>query len=322
MQGNHRGSDRQDEGNYLIKTKENKCNEKSADGKDAMANILKGAPVAKAIQENLKKEVDALKQKGITPTLALLRIGQKEDDIAYEKSIEKRFAAIGISLIKKVFDEDAAKEEVLLFVDEVNENADIHGMLVFRPFADKALEREVALRLDPRKDVDGMTDGSLARVLSGQGDGFYPCTAEACLKLLDYYDCAISGKEAVVIGRSLVIGKPVAMGLMEKNATVTVCHTKTKDIETVSQRADILIACAGKPRVIGKDYVRAGQVIVDVGIHVDEDGSLMGDVDFDNVEPIVSAISPVPAGVGSVTTAVLAEHVVSACKSMQLSSVV
>ena len=280
----------------------------------AMADILKGGPCAKALTEELIGRTVTLKQKDVTPCLALLRIGERGDDIAYENAAVKRCEKIGISVKKFLLRSDVSREEVLSAVRAINMDADIHGCLMFRPFPDKAVEEAASRLLLPEKDVDCMTSGSLASVFSGSGVGYPPCTAEAVVRLLHYYDIPISGRRVTVAGRSLVIGKPVSMLLLRENATVTVCHSRTEDLAGECRRADIVVAAIGKAKLLTKEFFAKGQVVVDVGINVDAAGNMCGDCDFEAAEPVVAAITPVPGGVGSVTTAVLCEHVVRAAE--------
>lgn len=279
-----------------------------------MAEILKGAPVAAALSEELIARAEALRQAGTVPTLAILRVGERPDDISYETGAMKRCGKIGIEVKRFLLPEDCTKEQLLDTVREINGDGSIHGCLMFRPLPDKEMEDAACSLLAPEKDVDCMTSGSLASVFTGKGAGFPPCTAQACIELLDHYGIELKGKRAAVIGRSLVIGKPVAMMLLQKNATVTICHTRTVDMPGVCRGAEIIIAAAGKAGVVDKTFAAPGQVVVDVGINVDENGKLCGDVKFDEAEPVVSAITPVPGGVGAVTTAVLAKHVIEAAE--------
>lgn len=279
-----------------------------------MATLLKGVPVAKAISENMALHAQTLRANDIIPKLAILRVGEREDDISYERGALKRCENIGIDVVKFILPEDAKREEILGAIKDINEDKSIHGCLMFRPLKDREVEEEACRLLDPAKDVDGMTFGSLSTVYSGRGEGFAPCTAAACIELLKYYGYELAGKRVTVIGRSLVIGKPVSMMLQACNATVTMCHTKTIDLEKTCKEAEILVVAAGKARVVNASFVNPNQVVVDVGINVDDNNNLCGDVDFQSVEPIVSALTPVPGGVGSVTTAVLAAHVIEAAK--------
>ena len=282
-----------------------------------MAEILKGAPVAAALSEELITRAEKLKEAGCVPTLAILRVGERPDDISYETGAMKRCDKIGIAVKQFLLPADCTKEQLLDTIREINADDSIHGCLMFRPLPDKDMEAAACALLAPEKDVDCMTAGSLASVFTGKGAGYAPCTAQACIELLDHYGIELTGKRAAVIGRSLVIGKPVSMMLQQRNATVTMCHTKTVDMPAVCRDAEIVIAAAGKAGVVDGAFAAPGQVIVDVGINVDENGKLCGDVKFDAVEPIVKAITPVPAGVGSVTTAVLAKHVIEAAEKAQ-----
>lgn len=278
-----------------------------------MATVLKGAEVTAALNANLKTEAEALKQRGIYPTLGIIRVGQRPDDLSYEKGACKRAETIGVAVKKILLPEDASQEELLEVVERVNQDDQIHGVLLFRPLPKQMDDEIIRAALSPEKDIDGITDGSLMGVFADTQKGFPPCTAEACIQILNHFGIDPKGKKAVVLGRSLVIGKPVAMMLLKKNATVTICHTRTAEIPAECREADILIAAAGRAGVISSEFVKPGQVIIDVGINF-VDGKLKGDVDFDVVEPIVEAVTPVPGGVGTVTTSVLIGHVIEAAK--------
>lgn len=279
-----------------------------------MAELWKGAPVAAALTEALTARCGALRESGITPALAIVRVGGRPDDLAYENAAVKRCAKIGVEVKKFLLPETCSLPELRAVLEGINAAPDLHGCLLFRPLPDKKMEEMACSVLDPAKDVDGMTAGSLAAVFSGRGAGYPPCTAQACLEILDHYGVDLTGKRAVVVGRSLVIGRPVSMLLQARNATVTMCHTKTVDLPAVCRDAEVLVAAAGRAGVIGADCAVPGQVVLDVGINVAGDGTLRGDVDFRAVEPAVSAITPVPGGVGAVTTAVLCKHVVEAAE--------
>lgn len=277
-----------------------------------MAEILSGKAVAEAMSGKIKADVSTLNDKGITPTLAIIRVGENESDISYERGAVKRCELLGIMYRKYLLSSNASEEEILGVIDEVNNDKDIHGVLLFRPLPKHVDSVKIENALDPAKDVDCMTESSLCSVFTGRDVGYPPCTPEACLAVLEHYNIPCEGKNVVVIGRSLVVGKPVSMMLLKKNATVTICHTKTKDIKNIAKKADIIIAACGCAGVIGADYVKEGQVVIDVGINVNDEGMLCGDIDYTAVEPIVSAITPVPGGVGSVTTSILMKHVVDA----------
>ena len=280
-----------------------------------MAEILKGAPVAKAISQQVALRSAELAQRGITPTLAIVRVGERPDDISYEKGAVKRCDSCGTSVRHVILPADVSQDELISAIRSLNQDDSVHGILMFRPLPRHIDEAAVCDSIAPEKDMDGVTEGSMAGIFSGSGKGYPPCTAQACIEILDHYGVELRGKHAVIVGRSNVIGKPAAMLLLGRNATVTICHTKTADMEAECRRADIIVAAAGKAGVVSADHVSPGQIVLDVGINVTPEGKLTGDVDFDTVEPIVSAITPVPGGVGSVTTAVLAKHVVEAAEA-------
>lgn len=279
-----------------------------------MAKLLKGVPVAEALSESLVKRVHELNEKGITPTLAIIRVGERPADIAYERGASKRCEKIGVNVIRFLLPEDCSREELLDTIKTVNRSPLIHGCLMFRPLPDRQMEEEAANLLDPSKDVDGFTAGSLGDIFIGREGGFPPCTAQACMEILDYYGYDVKSARVTVIGASLVIGKPVGMMLLNRCATLTTCHIDTIDTASHCRNAQILISAAGCARLVTKDYVSPGQVVLDVGINRDQDGKLCGDVAFDEVEPIVEAITPVPGGVGTVTSTVLAKQVVEAAE--------
>lgn len=279
-----------------------------------MAIILDGKKVAAEISNRVSEDVLRLAAKNIQPALAIVRMGERADDISYERGAVKRCESTGVAAKCFTLPENASQSELLNVIETVNNDVSIHGCLLLRPFPGH-IDGELARNaLAPEKDVDGVTDASLAGVFAGTRTGFPPCTPRACMEILHYYGVDLTGKKAVVIGRSLVVGKPVAMMLLQKNATVTVCHTKTEDMPGVCRNADILIVAAGRPGVIGSDYFNENQIIIDVGINVDENGKLCGDVDFSAAEPIVKAITPVPGGVGAVTSSMLVKHTVETAK--------
>ena len=279
-----------------------------------MAEILKGAPVAAALTDELAARCAALKARGIAPALAIIRVGERADDVAYERGAIKRCEKVGIAVKQYLLPADAKQDELLRAIDEINADEGIHGCLMFRPLPRHLDEREICEALDVSKDVDCMTERSLAGVFTGSGRGFAPCTAQSVMELLRHYGINPARKRAVVVGRSLVIGRPVAMLLLAANATVTVCHSRTNRLEEFTRGADIVVAALGRARALDEDYFEPGQIVIDVGINDAGDGTLVGDVDFDSVEPLVDAITPVPAGVGSVTTSVLCAHVIEAAE--------
>ena len=280
-----------------------------------MAEILKGKPVADAMNEELAPRIEACKAAGVTPTLAIIRVGERDDDLSYERGATKRCETLGLGLKKFVLDAECTQDELMAAIKEVNTDPSIHGCLMFRPLPKHLDEVAACAALDPAKDSDGITQGSLYGVFANQPVGFPPCTADACMEVLKHYGYELSGANVTVLGRSLVIGKPVSMMLQARNATVTMCHTRTRDLAAACRRAEILVVAAGHIGTIGANEVSEGQTVIDVGINWDEKaGKLCGDVLYEEVEPLVGAITPVPGGVGSVTTAVLAKHVVQAAE--------
>ena len=291
-----------------------------------MAKLLLGKEVTDALNTQLQNRTAALREKGIVPTLGIIRVGEDPSDLSYERGATKRAELVGVEIEKFLLPADAAKEEVLSVIDRVNGDARIHGVLMFRPLPKhlKADQNEICNRLDPKKDVDCMTHISNAGVFEGLDMGYAPCTPAACMEILDHYGIDCTGKSAVVIGRSMVVGKPVSMMLLGRNATVTVCHTKTLNAAEICRNADIIISAAGVLNSLTADFVRPGQIVIDVSINWDENkpnskggkGAIAGDAKFDEVEPIVGAITPVPGGVGAVTTSVLMKHVVEAAEKV------
>ena len=280
-----------------------------------MAEIWKGAPVAAALSETVAAEAAELTAKGVLPTLAIFRVGERDDDLAYERGAMKRCEKVGVRVKNVVLPADVDSDTFFRTLEALNTDPEVHGILMFRPLP-KQLDGEKARRmLAPEKDVDGCTDGSLAGVFTNTALGFPPCTAQAAMELLRYYGVDPKGKRVAVIGRSLVIGRPVAMMLMHANATVTVCHTRTVDVPAVTREADIVVAASGQMESVGVNYLRPGQIVIDVGIGWNEaKQKLCGDVRAEEAEPIAAALTPVPGGVGSVTSAVLCKHVVEAAK--------
>ena len=281
-----------------------------------MAEILKGAAVVAAMNEANAARCAALKAKGVTPTLAVVRIGAREDDLSYERGVLARCAKVGVEVESCVLPADATQDALLDAIAKINADPKIHGCLLFRPLPKGFDDRTVRAALDPAKDIDGITDGSLAGVFTNTAVGYPPCTAQACLEILKHYNIPLSGRRAVVVGRSLVVGKPAAMMLDRENATVTMCNSRTRDLPAVCRAADVLVVAMGKAGAIGADCLREGQIVVDVGIHMGDDGKLCGDVRFAEAEPIVAAITPVPGGVGTVTTSVLVGHVIDAAEKV------
>ncbi len=278
-----------------------------------MAQLMKGAPVAAAMTEQMVARTERLKQAGVTPTLCILRLGERPGDLVYERSAMKRCGKVGIDVREIVLPEGCTRERLLETIEQVNRDGAIHGLLMMRPLPVREDEDAARALLAPEKDVDGITAIAQSKVFTGAGAGYPPCTAQAVIEILDHYGVELAGRRAAVIGRSLVVGRPVAMMLMARDATVTLCHTRTEDLPEICRQADILVSAAGRAGLVTGAFTRPGQVIVDVGINV-RAGKLCGDVDFAAAEPLVGAITPVPGGVGAVTTAVLAAHVVQAAE--------
>ena len=278
-----------------------------------MAKLLKGKDVVENLNGKLSEKVNELNTKGINPTLAILRVGEKADDLSYERGAIKRCQLVGVDVKVVSLPVDVSENEFFDTLDKLNNDITIHGILMFRPLPKHIDEAKARNMLSPAKDVDGSTDLSLAGVFTNTNLGFSPCTAEAAMEILKYYNIPLSGKKVAVIGRSLVIGRPIAMLLMHENATVTICHTKTVDVPGITKNADIVVVASGQMESVGADYLREGQTVIDVGISWNsEKNKLCGDVKFEEAEGIVDAITPVPGGVGGVTTSILVKHVIEA----------
>ena len=274
--------------------------------------ILKGLPVANAINEKLIEELKGMDK---VPHLAIIRVGERPDDMSYERGATKKMEKVGFDCTSYTFPADIDNETFQKEFDKINEDDNIDGILLLRPLPKHLDEKAIENRINPNKDIDGISPVNLAKVYAGDTTGFAPCTAEAVIEMLDFAGVDLTGKRVTVVGRSLVIGKPVTMLLMKKNATVTVCHTKTVDMPSVCRNAEIVVAAAGVAKMIDKSFISKDAIVIDVGINVDEDGSLCGDVNFDEVSEFASILTPVPGGVGSVTTSVLAKHLMKATKN-------
>lgn len=279
-----------------------------------MSTVMKGVEVARAMKENLIKEVDALKEAGANPNLTIIRVGARPDDLAYERGALKRMDMVGIDCKVVELPEDISQKELEAEFEKVNKDAEVHGILLFRPLPKHLDEEPLKAMINPLKDVDCMSPVNIAKVFSGDESGFAPCTAEAVVEMLKHFQVPLEGKNVTIVGRSMVVGKPLSMLLLGENATVTVCHTRTQNLAEKCRQADILVAAAGKASMITEDMVSEGTVVADVGINVNAEGKLCGDVDYEVVENKVAAISPVPGGVGSITTSVLAKHVIRSAR--------
>ena len=275
--------------------------------------ILKGLPVANAINEQIIEDMKSWDKP--IPHLAIVRVGERPDDISYERGATKKMDKVGLRCSVYTFPEDIDNDTFQAEFDKINHDEDVDGILLLRPLPKHLDEKLIEEKIESVKDLDGISPINLAKVFAGDSTGYGPCTAEAVIEMLDFAGVDLTGKKATVIGRSLVIGKPVAMMLMKKNATITVCHTRTKDMPGTCKEAEVLIAAAGVAKMVDESYVKDGAVVIDVGINVDEEGNLCGDCDFDSVSTKASICSPVPGGVGSVTTSVLAKHLLKAAKA-------
>jgi methylenetetrahydrofolate dehydrogenase (NADP+)/methenyltetrahydrofolate cyclohydrolase len=279
---------------------------------------LRGMPVVNALTEKLKSQIEELTKNQIVPKLAVIRVGGREDDISYEKGILKRFAAVNASVDVIVLPLDVTQNVLEETVMKLNSDGSVHGILLFRPLPKHLSQERLKEIISKDKDVDGMGTINDAYIYEGSKNAYAPCTAQAVIEMLDFYNIDITGKKITVIGRSLVVGKPLVMLLLDRNATITICHTKTLNLADECKKAEILIACAGSPKMAGVDFTHSGQIVIDVGINM-VDGKLCGDVDYEAVADNVAAVTPVPGGVGTVTTSVLLKNTVnSALRTTEL----
>ncbi len=277
-----------------------------------MAEILKGNVVAKEIKEQMKNKIVKLEKEGIFPTLGIIRLGNNPGDVSYEKSIIKACDAMGIK--SNVYEEETSidTEGLISLLDRLNNDKEISGILVFRPLPKHIDEEAIKNAIDPKKDVDCMHPLNLEKIFEGDLTGFSPCTPKAAMDILLFNKIDLEGKNVVVINRSMVVGKPLAMMLLEENATVTICHSRTKDLADITKRADVVVTALGKPKFFDEKYFNEDSIVIDVGVGIDSEGKLSGDVDYDNVFDLVKMITPVPGGVGSVTTTILLNQVLLA----------
>lgn len=268
--------------------------------------ILKGAKVSSAIKEQTADMINQLG--GLVPKLAIVRVGQRPDDMSYERGAVKRMENFGLRVQTYGYAGDISDSEFKAEFAKINEDPDVTGILLLRPLPKQIAEKDIENMIDPAKDLDGISPDNIARVFAGDESGFAPCTAEAVMEVLRAGHITVSGKRVTIVGRSMVVGRPLSMLMLKENATVTICHTRTRDLEETCRNAEILVAAAGRARMLDRQYVGQGAVVIDVGINVDENGNLCGDVDFESIESAASMATPVPGGVGAVTTAVLAKH--------------
>ena len=271
---------------------------------------LKGAEVSAKIKEQVQAELEGWR--GPVPKLAIIRVGEKADDISYERGAIKKMESFGLQACSYVYPENISHEEFKKEFQKINQSLDVAGILLLCPLPRQVREKEIKEMIDPAKDLDGISPVNIAKVFAGDDSGFAPCTAEAVVEILKNNNVPIEGKRVAIVGRSMLVGKPLSMLMLKENATVTVCHTRTRNLEEVCQEADILVAAAGRAKLLDQRFVAPGAVVVDVGIHVGSDGKLCGDVDFGQIQEKASMATPVPGGVGAVTTAVLAKHLLKA----------
>jgi methylenetetrahydrofolate dehydrogenase (NADP+)/methenyltetrahydrofolate cyclohydrolase len=271
---------------------------------------LKGAAVSAKIREEVTELLHEFPE--TAPKLAIVRVGERSDDMAYERGALKKMENFGLQAESFSFPVDISNEDFQAEFKKINENPDIDGILLLRPLPRQINERDMEHMISPEKDLDGISPENVVRVFAGENEGFAPCTAEAVIEVLKANDISLTGKRVAVVGRSMVVGRPLSMLLLKENATVTICHTRTKELEKTCRDAEILIAAAGQAKMIDASFVGADAVVIDVGINVDQDGNLCGDVDFESLNGVASMATPVPGGVGAVTTAVLAKHLVTA----------
>jgi len=279
-------------------------------------SVIKGTQVAEAMSIEIVERVKKLKERGIEPCLTIIRVGEDGSEIAYERGAMKRMDKCGIKCISEVFIESITQEKFNAEFRRINEDVTVHGILVLQPLPKHLSIEPLKNLINPLKDIDAISPINLYKVFVSDDSGYAPCTAEGVMETLDFMKTDFTGKKCVVIGRSLVVGRPLGMLLLARNATVTYCHSRTAELAKEAQMADILVAAVGVPKLVKADFANGKMTVVDVGINVDENGKMCGDVDFDNVEPIAANITPVPGGIGSVTTSVLAKHVVKAAEAL------
>lgn len=273
---------------------------------------LKGAEVSAKIKEQVQEILAGFD--GFVPKLAIVRVGEKPDDLYYERGAMKKMEAFGLRVQSYVFPEEIGDGEFREAFAQINGDPDVTGILLLRPLPKHICEKAVEQMIDPAKDLDGISPVNIAKVFAGDDSGFAPCTAEAVVEVLKANEIPISGKRVTIVGRSMVVGRPLSMLMLKEHATVTICHTRTADLPGTCKNAEILVAAAGKAKMLDAEYVGQGAIVIDVGINVDENGKLCGDVDFDSIKERAALATPVPGGVGAVTTAVLAKHLVLAAE--------
>lgn len=274
--------------------------------------ILRGAEVSAKIKEEVLEALALTAHTDRAPKLAIVRVGEKPDDLSYERGARKKMEAFGLRVQSYAYPADITDDDFKEAFRSVNEDPDVAGILLLLPLPKQIRQADIAAMIDPAKDLDGISPVNMAKVFAGDAAGFAPCTAEAVVEVLKAYEIPITGKRVTIVGRSLVVGKPLSMLMLRENATVMICHTKTADLKAACRQAEILVAAAGRAQMLNGDYVGDGAVVIDVGINADADGKLCGDVDFDSIQQKAAMATPVPGGVGTVTTAVLAKHLMRA----------
>lgn len=279
-----------------------------------MFELIDGKKVAKKIKDELKIEVESLKENGINPKLAVIMVGNNQASQVYVKNKSKACEKVGIDFEEFLFEENISEEKLLETIEKLNNDDSIHGILLQSPVPNHIDINKAFSKINPSKDVDGFNPVNIGNLTIGE-DSFISCTPYGIIKMLEEYNIDVEGKNAVILGRSNIVGKPMIQCMLNKNATVTVCHSKTKDISQITQNADILISAIGKPNFVKEDMVKNGAVVIDVGINRMDNGTIVGDVDFENVSPKTSYITPVPGGVGPMTIAMLLSNVVKAARN-------
>lgn len=271
---------------------------------------LKGAEVSAAIKSHVTEKLAELD--GAIPKLAIIRVGERPDDLSYERGAMKKMENFGLRVQSYVYPAEISDAEFKQEFAKINADADVNGILLLRPLPKHICEKDIEQMIDQQKDLDGISPVNIAKVFAGDDTGYAPCTAEAVMEVLKANRISIEGKRVTVVGRSMVVGKPLSMLMLKEHATVTICHTRTKDLKETCRNAEILVAAAGRAKMLNQEYVGNDAVVIDVGINVDEQGKLCGDVDFESIQETAAMATPVPRGVGAVTTAVLAKHLVQA----------
>ena len=277
---------------------------------------LTGKPVVEHLRGNIKARVAKLKDRNIVPTILIIRVGNKEDDVFYERSILKNCSLLGIEGRVKELPKNVSMGELIKIIEDANDDENIHGIMMFRPLPEHLNQKEILEKINPKKDIDGMTPVNLEKIFEGDDSGFSPCTPKAVIEMLKYYDIPLQGANVVVAGRSQVVGKPLAMLLLKENATVTICHSKTKNMSSITSKADVVVAAIGKAKFMNEEYFTESSIVIDVGVNDDGNGKICGDVDYDNTFGRVKALSPPTGGVGTITTTILLEQAVKACEML------